>query len=63
MKRKKMMNRRNKGDGCWHCVGKLPKNRLTKMRQEGKAEAGRGAGENQKIDKFRTAQVVGTGKG
>lgn len=39
MKRKKMMNRRNKGDRCWHCLGARPKNRLTKMRREWKREA------------------------
>lgn len=42
MKRKKMMNRRNPGDGCWHCLGRRPKNRLTKMRREGRKEAHRG---------------------
>jgi hypothetical protein len=45
VKRRKMMARREKGDGCWTCAGRRPKNRLTKMRREGKnATASNGAG-------------------
>ena len=36
MKRKKMMGRRDKGDGCFDCTGRKPKNRLTKMRHSNK---------------------------